>query len=200
MSREFDEIRNMVNAGARIMGAIEREQYNDKMDELRRKQSEVDADKRRVEENESAYQRGYSANKPSNERFNLKEMTCPNCGATMKPDELANTHAVLGSVDCPYCGSKIVVNDDVKNAEYVHKVDVEKKRTDIEDRKLKLEEERLKAMNDHENTKATLDTIDSVNKGITKAIKFGSIAIGCVSIFIILIFIIVFVFVMSKFF
>ncbi|MCQ2532785.1 MAG: zinc ribbon domain-containing protein [Saccharofermentans sp.] len=195
---EFNELRRMVRTGASIMNSIEQDEKRRKMEELRNSTAQLEEDKRRMQENESAYQRGLKANKSGSERFELKEMTCPNCGAQMKPNEVAMATSALGSVDCPYCGSKIVLNDEVKNAEYVHKVEVEQKRTQIEDRKLKLEEERLKAQREFENNKNTIDTINSIDQGITKAMHFGRIAIGCFTVgavfFVLLIMLIIFLF------
>lgn len=183
---EFNQLRNIVRTGASILGSLEEEDNRKRQQELNRTGNNIDADKNLMESRERAYQQGvHDSSKSGSERFQLKEMTCPNCGATMKPNEVAMATAALGSVDCVYCGSKIVLNDEVKNAEYVHKVDVEKKRTELEERKQKLQEDRLKAQKEHENNKNTLDTIKSVDQGIDKAIKAGKIAIGCFTVGII---------------
>ena len=199
MSNEFNELRNLVKTGASIMSAIEADEHRNKLNKLDQEARDIEEDKRRQAENEAAYNRGLKANKSGDDRFQLKEMTCPNCGATMKPDELANRTAALGSVDCPYCGSKIVLNDEVKNAEYVHKVDVEKKRTQLEERKVKLEEDRMKAQREHEDSRSAIDTIDAVDRGISKAIKIGGMAIGCFSIAIIAIILIIVLVIVFRF-
>lgn len=192
---DFNQIRRMVKTGASVIGSLEAEEHRKNQERIRRGESQVNSDSSRMNAEEASYQRGVrDASKNGSDRYELKEMSCPNCGAMMKPDELANTEAVLGSVDCPYCGTKIVLNDDVKNAEYVHKVDVEKKRAEIEERKVKLQEDKQKYEQMHETTKDTLDTIKSVDQGIDRAMKFGKIAIGCFSvIFILFILMIVFI-------
>ena len=110
--------------------------------------------------------------------YELKEMTCPNCGAKMSPDEMSRSSGALGSINCPYCGSEIVVNDEVKNAQYVHKVEVEQKRADIEKRRQQMLEEKYKSDKAHQEARDTIDTISSIEKGVGTAMKVAGIAIA----------------------
>ena len=104
-------------------------------------------------------------------------MNCPNCGATMKPSELLGHSGALASANCPYCGSQIVINDEVKNAQYVQEVELEKKRVDIEERRVKIEEDRAKrqeefrkCLEEYQNRNRRFGGIDN-EKDSTKRIK-----------------------------
>lgn len=196
--RNAKRVRNMIRQGIELADSIDRQDMSRKTAEYNNAQRELNREAEEARRYEAAYKAGASSVN-SGERYEAKLMNCPNCGATMKPSELLGHSGALASANCPYCGSQIVINDEVKNAQYVQEVELEKKRVDIEERRVKIEEDRAKRQEEFMKSQNTINTFKAVDKSvssISKVVGLVFLGIGII-FFIILIFVIIF---MSKVF
>ena len=192
--RNMRDIQRLVRFGTDVARAAAREAGVNANEQAAKAMESVKQEMSSVIREDEAYRRGVSEASESSERYELKEMTCPNCGATMEPNEYAVNNAALGTADCPYCGSQIVVNDRVRNAEVLHKANMEKRQTDIEARRTQIEHDRLKSEIEHQKSIDTINTIDSVSRGIDKISgAFRAVKIGCITVIVLIILVIVLV-------
>ena len=196
--RDLNKVRDVVRQGVDIADSIERQDMIRKSAQYNNAQRDLNREAADVNRYEAAYQAGANA-ASSNERYEAKLMNCPNCGATMKPSELVGRSGALASANCPYCGSQIVINDDVRNAQYIHEVELEKKRIDIEERRVKIEEDRAKSEDEFRKSQDTINTIKAVDKGVSVVSKFVVIAFIVFGIIFVIMLIFVLTF-MSKVF
>lgn len=155
----FNDLQNLLNAGMRAADKISREDHRQGLEDTERVSKELSSE-------DKAFRKELQKLSSADTRFELHEMECPHCGATMKPNDFAKMSQALGAIECPYCGSEIVLDDKLKDAEVIQKSYLEKKKVDNEARRIKVEE-------DYQKTQDTLNTLNAINKGI------NNIRIGC---------------------
>ena len=171
------DLQDMLRAGMNAAREINEKEYREGVQSTRSEHEQTEREHR-------AFREELGKIVSSNDsHFELKEMDCPNCGATMKPNDFAKMNLALGAIQCPYCGSEVVLDDKLKDAEVIQETYLQKKKVDNEERRLKIEQ-------DYQNNKNTLDTLDKINKGI------NNVKIGCgfaiIALILIIVLIIVF--------